>query len=724
VPVLSHRPGRRARPRRRLLPTLGVVLAHVVAFAWLIAPATDSGAQPADDGQPVDLELSQTTGLTDGQVLDVTVRARPGVAISTNPTVNQSVYICRPGVTYTVYRDLLPAQGNCPFFLPVSSSSVSSRALYPLPDGSEARTSLPVGVGTVEWPLVDPSARLACDPDNPCLLVALVKSSLDGGPYVDTIATTELSFTAASPLTGCLPADAGITTAGSDRMQSWWTDLSVADCRGSGQVVSNFAPLGEAAAIASFAAGSRDIAYTASGRQEAVPEFDPPDQRAAVYTPVGINAAVIALVGGNPLHQDAAWPIGLPHPYDDIRLTSDEVATLLARGHTDFDTNYAEAIHARNPELPPGPLYWLADTSKVPGPIAVQDATSVTSVATAYLDALAPDEWRSPAGAGSFVDRGVFSSFANAEPAFQAMTEISTGSQLASLKNVTVQQTMEYSGPAWALTDYATAIELGLTPVSIENAAGEFVKPTSETLAAAVPTMTADADGRRTPDVSTAAAGAYPLTVVEYAMAPAEALLDDACAPRTGSQALLTSWLEYVTGPGQQELPAGLAPLTADLQSDAQASIPRVGASPSTATCAPPPTGPPANPPAAPAAVPAGGGLGGPGGTGLPGSRGPTSPSGTGAADAAIAPSSPDELAGAVELADAAKPTLPPFLGIRAVSEVISPVALLLIVALTASAAFTTSGRPLPAPVARAPGRAVSTLGRIARWRPRVRRRG
>ena len=54
----------------------------------------------------------------------------------------------------------------------------------------------------------------------------------------------------------------------------------------------------------------------------------------------------------------------------------------------------------------------------------------------------------------------------------------------------------------------------------------------------------------------------------------------------------------------------------------------------------------------------------------------------------------PTELAGAAELADAAEPTLPPFLGIAAVSEIISPIALLLVVVLTSGAAFLTSGRP------------------------------
>jgi hypothetical protein len=182
-----------------------------------------------------------------------------------------------------------------------------------------------------------------------------------------------------------------------------------------------------------------------------------------------------------------------------------------------------------------------------------------------------------------------------------------------------------------------------------------------------------------------------------------------------------------VTGPGQQELPAGIVPLTTELRTEAQQAIARVGALPSTAAaCAPTaPTQPTPWSPSSPGAVaasPLGDGFGPSGGLGpsggFPSDLSDVSSGSSDAAAGATAPSTPDELAGANELAEAAKPTLPPFLGIRAVSEVISPTALLLLVALTALAAFTTSGRPLPVAVARAPRRAVGAVRRAARWRP------
>jgi hypothetical protein len=216
-------------------------------------------------------------------------------------------------------------------------------------------------------------------------------------------------------------------------------------------------------------------------------------------------------------------------------------------------------------------------------------------------------------------------------------------------------------------------------------------------MAAAVPSMLVDADGRRQPDPAGAAAGAYPLTMVEYAMTPAEPLVDAACAARPGAQALLASWLQYLIGPGQQALPAGFTPLTPDLQAEAGATIPRVGASPSTACGPTTPPGPAAGPAAPSVAAVAGTGASG---SGAGAGRFGSGAAGPGAGlDAGVREATPDELAAASEAADATEPRLPPFLGIRAVSQVLSPVALLLIVGLTSLTALVTSGRTLPAGV-------------------------
>ena len=141
------------------------------------------------------------------------------------------------------------------------------------------------------------------------------------------------------------------------------------------------------------------------------------------------------------------------------------------------------------------------------------------------------------------------------------------------------------NGPLWVLTDLATARALGMTPVSIENANGDFVAPTEQSMRAAVSTMTRNESGALVPDPNSPAgasttggvgaqadAPAYPLTFVQYGMTPAEPLVDTStCTARSDSQALLSNWLNYVTGPGQEKLAAGLVALPDDLKAEAQA---------------------------------------------------------------------------------------------------------------------------------------------------------
>jgi len=273
----------------------------------------------------------------------------------------------------------------------------------------------------------------------------------------------------------------------------------------------------------------------------------------------------------------------------------------------------------------------------------------------------------------------------------------------------------------WTLTDLATAKEMGLTPVAIRNAAGKYVLPTAASLAAAVPTMTKQADGTLVPNpASKANPDAYPLSFVEYALAPAAPLVSTAGAerlaapgraaasttPRTASQALLTSWLTYATGAGQSSLPPGFAPLTADLQAQAAKAIAAIGKGT---------TKPVKTPTKTPTKVPSatGGPLGGsvPLGLGLAGSGGLGSDVGAGlGTDAALAgttsaaglsdtgtraPSSAST-GRASHQATIATVHLPPYLGVKAADTLAPLLSLVLLILLTAGATIVTAGRPLP----------------------------
>jgi hypothetical protein len=100
--------------------------------------------------------------------------------------------------------------------------------------------------------------------------------------------------------------------------------------------------------------------------------------------------------------------------------------------------------------------------------------------------------------------------------------------------------------------------------------------------------MTAQPDGTLLPDPHGGPVGGvepYPLTYVEYAIAPAQPLLNSDCSANTAAQKALNEWLTFLVGNGQEDLPTGMAPLPSSLTAQAQASIAKVGTAAS--ACAP-----------------------------------------------------------------------------------------------------------------------------------------
>ncbi len=701
---------RSPRTRPRLVSGLVVAAATLLAcLGWLVVPGR-SGAQTPPETPPVSLTLSESSNVTDATVIRVTATARPDVRLQTDYGQGNNPHmmrICRPGVSYATPADMSD-QTNCPL-VAVSSSSQASDALYPLPDGTEARGAITAGVGTAVWTrFVDGQSReftLTCDTSNPCLLVAKFKVSVGGGPLTDVVTAVELHYGNGDPTSACGARDPDqVASGGGDRMRPLWTTLTLAQCRASqSSAATSFVGVGEGEGLNAFARGDADLTYTASGYRpiaglDPTLEPVPAPERRAVYTPIALNAVVIAAIGGQVTATDPNWPIGLPQPYTgDIKLTRAEAATLIAQGQAMLKLQNSDAILARNPQL--GPQLYFLGSAKYINPYVQAGGDSGTYFASSFFAAQAPQAWTTRPGPDG-IPRPVTANVSTATPGFEsAVLGVTSRSLLAAGAHNDVQQSVADPGPGWALTDYATAVALGMTPVAIENAAGEFVKPTPETMAAGLAGMIHEPDGRLTPDPNaTGAGGAYPLTTVEYAMAPAEQIVDETCAPRARTQQLLQSWLEYLTGPAQSSLPPGFVPLTGELREQAPAAIAKIGATPT--TCVIPaalgarPAAPPA--PATPtaAATP----------TAPRSSAGAGLAAGDDAFDAEAfdLAASAEELAAAAAAADETEPELPPLFGIIAVSWALGPVALLLIVGLLSAAALVTSGRPLR-PAARPP---------------------
>ena len=130
------------------------------SFGWALAPGSSS-AQTADP--PFTVEVSQTSGLLDGDTVEVTVRANSGARLEHDS--DNDMYICRPGVSYTSIADTRASNGNCPATA-VSSSSEAQARFFTVADGSRAVGDISVGIGFAEWtPAFGlPNATLDCGP--------------------------------------------------------------------------------------------------------------------------------------------------------------------------------------------------------------------------------------------------------------------------------------------------------------------------------------------------------------------------------------------------------------------------------------------------------------------------------------------------------------------------------------------------------------------------------
>jgi len=147
--------------------------------------------------------------------------------------------------------------------------------------------------------------------------------------------------------------------------------------------------------------------------------------------------------------------------------------------------------------------------------------------------------------------------------------------------------------------DAASAASVGLTSVALGSgtSAADYVAPSVDGMQAAATAAAGKVGDKGYFAVTNS--GAYPLTFVEYAVVSTNALVDDACAPRTAQRQMLKDFLGYATTTGQAALPAGLAGLTPELVTQATAAIARIGTT-TVARCVKKTTVPPVKPPVTP----------------------------------------------------------------------------------------------------------------------------
>jgi hypothetical protein len=118
----------------------------------------------------------------------------------------------------------------------------------------------------------------------------------------------------------------------------------------------------------------------------------------------------------------------------------------------------------------------------------------------------------------------------------------------------------------FAIMDQADATAYQLPVAALENADGKYVYPTDASMTAALSQMHTDGN-HITQDITEnkKVAGAYPLTMIIYAMVPTGGISKKKAAK-------IAQWLDFVAEDGQApgndagQLPAGYLPLTASMR--------------------------------------------------------------------------------------------------------------------------------------------------------------
>jgi hypothetical protein len=508
---------------------------------------------------------------------------------------------------------------SLPTIAPPTNSTVNvagGSGDYPTVSG---QTLAEVGQGG-QQPVPFNGISVNCLPSSPCTLALAVWTVNVNVPGQNSVyfLGAPVSFQSASAGLACNgPAPGQVASESPDRLGETVTQWGIDACKSGlvgGQSLTFNLGSGNSddEALCAFASGSVDLAYSAVGYGQQGSGFTPAScqggaqpARSYIAVPIGLNAVVL---GHSP--NDVQYPpfqsfgTGLAN-FPQLKITIAQFAQLLSNGGTvdvsssgaqtsdtgTWTSQLGQGILALNPGLANafqdsclGCV--VVGTGSGVGVAATSGTDATTYLATRFLDALVPGQLVSAANhqAGTApAPLGTTSNFGAPPPAYDVQTY--TG------RSILAHYMTPLSGTAWwTLTDAATAAatwggvdDFALqAPDSLAAAPDQatYVPPTGPAMQAAVANMTSQPDGTLLPNPQGGAVGGvepYPLTYIEYAIAPAQPLMNADCTPNTASQAALAQWLNFLVGAGQNDLPAGMAQLPSSLVTQAQADIAKVG---------------------------------------------------------------------------------------------------------------------------------------------------
>jgi ABC-type phosphate transport system substrate-binding protein len=607
--------GRSPGGRRLAALTLA---AGIIALPLLSGPALGLAAANADEATPTPVTMPAPAGGS------VTVDQTTGL-------VNQTVHVSWSGfkpssatVVHPANTEYVVRVYECRGAAPAGPQDCYGSSVYTYPDQSDTSQVLPDGPTNALDAATDPSGKggvdievrtsaestsLACSTSSPCSLVVIPNNGDPSDHSTDFIyATTSymdsewawadhvtipLSF---APTGDSCPLNASsISLNGGPMLERAITSWQPQICQGSDAVALDYTALGETQGRAQFLAGTADIGLTSEPAGDG-----PPATRAYGYAPLTADGIAVGF------HIDDALD---GQPINNLVLTPRLVAKMLTESYG--ETGYVAAgdpVGAGNPNTVGNPYSLFTDPEFLalnPGhywpsvstnPLIVSGNNDMIYELTRWLNSDKttrdwldgkPDQygmhvntafkgvtWPAtsleladsyPALGYTFVPIAGLDHVARAlvanQPSSSSPTADETGAHAKDAQQLPGNRTLI------AFVDTANAAAFHFPLASLRNAAGKDVLPTTESLTAGLAAMKATSAGTMESDPASTDPAAYPLTMVQYAMAPTSGL-DTAKAKQIATFLQYAAVKGQVTGTQQGGLPDGYLPLPSTLQKE------------------------------------------------------------------------------------------------------------------------------------------------------------
>ncbi len=528
-------------PKRRLLAAAACVAVY--------AGATFFGT-PGQAQVGLSIVVTPDEQLVDGQYVDVKIAGfEPGRDIR--------VRLCAAAAASVADCAKDPNASNAPG---------RSRIARVGPDGEG---STPFVIKALDVDTIG-GGKFLCDAESPCKLIAFNLDDFGKETSFSDSVATALAFAVST--IPCPETEPRVAGSGASAIRAAMVEWQSEACSPPRSMNVSYATANSVNGKQAFVGGLTDadfamssVALTAEEKQALIDRKVQP-----LHVPVALSSLVLAY--NLWFDQDGDQQ---PDQVTDLRLSPGTLAGIMRGRITSWDDPaITEDNLANHPDGLP---------LKAIKPVARADNSAATWWLSSWFCAVAQDKWEEDGGDSFKCPATTIFPAGNGVALF-------TGTDKVAL------QIREFAGeqgtggiPEAGLIGFvynSEALKLGLPVVALRNAAGEFVKPTTESVTAAAAAGTIDADGVFAPNFHSGGPGSYPIPVVTYAIVPAaDTALDD---PR---EQLLKSFLEYVVGEGQQKAELrGYAPLPAAMAAKSNESIAKVYKADPTPTPIPTPT--------------------------------------------------------------------------------------------------------------------------------------